>query len=76
MDPTVLAPALQLADVFYGRGELLGLLVLILDIVAIVSVIAGRGSLAHKLLWTLLILILPVLGMILYFLFGRRPADV
>jgi hypothetical protein len=76
MDLVALAPTLQLADAFYtGRGELIGALVLILDIVAIVSVLAGRSSPAHKLLWTLLILILPVLGMILYYLFGRSSAD-
>ena len=50
-------------------------MILILDIVAIVSVVAGRGSLVRKLLWTLLILVLPVLGMLLYFLIGRRSAD-
>jgi hypothetical protein len=54
---------------------ILGLIVLILDIIAIVSVLAGRGSVGHKVLWTLLVLLLPVIGMILYFLIGRSPAD-
>ena len=54
---------------------ILGLVVLTLDIIAIVSVLAGRGSAGHKLLWTLLVLLLPVIGMILYFLIGRSPAD-
>ncbi len=54
---------------------ILGIVVLILDIIAIVSVLAGRGSVGHKLLWTLLVLLLPVIGMILYFLIGRSAAD-
>jgi hypothetical protein len=57
------------------RSDLLAAVVVILDIIAIVSVIAGRGSLLHKVVWTLLILLLPILGMILYFIFGRSPAD-
>jgi Phospholipase_D-nuclease N-terminal len=65
-----------LADIVIPTTNLIGLVILILDIVAIVSVVAGHGSLSHKLLWTLLILVLPVLGMILYFLIGRSSADV
>ena len=63
-----------LADVF-EVGGLLGLLVLILDIFAIASVLMGRGSVMHKLIWTLVIIFLPVLGLILYFLFGRGAQD-
>lgn len=63
------------ADIVIPTNGLIGLLVLALDIIAIVSVIAGRGSLARKLLWTLIILFLPVLGMIIYFLFGRSSVD-
>lgn len=54
---------------------LAGLLILILDIWAIVSVLGGYGSVGHKLLWTLLILFLPVIGVILYLLLGRSPVD-
>lgn len=63
------------ADIVIPSTGLIGVLILILDIVAIVSVVAGRGSLVHKLLWTLLILVLPLLGMLLYFLIGRSSAD-
>lgn len=58
-----------------GTFSLLGLLILILDIVAIASVVMGGGSIGHKLLWILLILLLPVVGMILYFIFGRSTAS-
>ncbi len=44
---------------------LFALIVLILDIVAIIDVLGGSGSVTHKLLWFLVIVILPVVGMIL-----------
>lgn len=68
---------LSLAQFAYSSGYgLIGLLILVLDIIAIVSVLMGRGSVGHKLLWIILILILPVIGMILYFLIGRNSADL
>jgi hypothetical protein len=60
---------------FDNQGGLIGTLVLVLDIVAIISVLLGRGSVGHKLLWTLMILLLPCVGMVLYFIFGRSPKD-
>lgn len=57
-----------------GYG-ILGLIVFILDIIALISVLGGRGSVGHKLLWTILILVLPLLGMILYYIVGRSSAD-
>jgi hypothetical protein len=54
---------------------ILGLIVLVLDIIAIVSVLGGRASIEHKLLWTVVILLLPLIGMILYFAIGRSAAD-
>ena len=54
---------------------LISILVLVLDIIAIVSVLGGSGSIERKLLWTLIILVLPVVGMILYFLIGRSGQD-
>jgi len=59
-----------------GYGGIIGLIILILNIIAIVSVLMGGGSVGHKLLWILLILILPVIGMILYFLIGRSSKDL
>jgi len=55
--------------------SLFGILVLILDIVAIISVLGGRSSIERKALWTVLILILPVVGMILYYLVGKTGQD-
>lgn len=53
---------------------ILGLLVLILDIVAIVSILQSALSVPMKVLWTLLVLFLPVIGMALWFLIGPRTA--
>ncbi|MAT93555.1 MAG: hypothetical protein CME59_13225 [Halioglobus sp.] len=49
-----------------------GLLVLILDIWAIINTVSSSASLGSKLLWVLLILLLPVLGVIIWFFFGPR----
>ncbi len=50
--------------------SLLGLVVLILDIIALVSILKSRADTGSKVLWCLLVIFLPVLGMILYFLMG------
>lgn len=47
-----------------------GIIILVLDIIAIVSVIQSSATAVAKLLWILLILLLPLIGMILYFLLG------
>ena len=53
-------------------GGILGLLVLILDIIAIVDVLKSSMDTGGKALWIILILILPVVGMVLYFLIGKK----
>ena len=49
-----------------------GLLLLIADIWAIVSVVQSSASTGKKVLWIALILILPLLGLILWFFLGPR----
>lgn len=51
---------------------LIGLVVLILDIVAIVDIVKSAKETGGKVLWIVLVLILPLIGMILYFLMGRK----
>lgn len=53
-------------------GGLFGLLVLIADIYAIVKVFNSAASTGSKVLWTLLILLLPILGLIIWFFFGPK----
>ncbi len=49
---------------------LLGLIVFVLDIIAIVSIVKSSADGTTKLLWVVLVILLPFLGMILYFLMG------
>ena len=50
--------------------SLLGVVVFVLDIIALVSLLKSGVDSGTKILWALLIILLPVLGMILYFLMG------
>ena len=51
---------------------LIGVAILALDIAAIISVLSSTSSTGRKVLWVLAILLLPVIGMLLYFLLGRK----
>ncbi|HCW96060.1 hypothetical protein QX25_04440 [Stutzerimonas stutzeri] len=53
-------------------GGILGLIILLLDIWAIVSIVRSDATGGKKALWVLLILILPVLGLILWGIMGPR----
>ncbi len=50
--------------------RLIWLAVLILDLVALVSLLKSGADTGTKILWVLLIVLLPLVGMILYFLMG------
>lgn len=54
---------------------LLGLIIFILDIVAIVKTIQSGASAGTKILWVLVVLLLPVVGLILWALMGPRPGS-
>jgi len=49
-----------------------GLIILVLDIWALVSIINSRASTGTKVLWGLLVLVLPVIGFIIWFFAGPR----
>lgn len=49
-----------------------GLLLLIADIWAIVSTVSSNASTGGKVLWVLLIVIFPLVGLIIWLLFGPR----
>lgn len=53
-------------------GGLIGLLILIGDVWAIVNVFQSRAGTGGKVIWIVIILLLPVLGLILWLLFGPR----
>ncbi|MFZ5556665.1 MAG: PLDc N-terminal domain-containing protein [Pseudomonadota bacterium] len=53
-------------------GGLLGLLILVADVWAIVNVFQSSASTGSKVFWTVLILILPLLGLIIWLIAGPR----
>lgn len=53
-------------------GGILGLIVLVLDIIAIVDVVKSSMETGKKALWILGILIVPIIGMVLYFVIGKK----
>jgi hypothetical protein len=55
-----------------GYNGLLGLLILIGDVWAVINIIQSSASNDKKVLWTVLVLILPLLGLILWFFLGPR----
>ena len=56
----------------FEYGGVLGLIILALDVWAIVTILQGRGTTGNKVLWIVLILVLPVIGLIIWLLAGRR----
>lgn len=53
-------------------GGIGGLIVLILDVYAIVKILGSSASTGAKVVWTVAVLLLPLLGVILWFLFGPK----
>jgi len=49
-----------------------GLLVLIADVWAIVSVVQSGAETGKKVLWVVLVVVLPVLGFVLWWFLGPR----
>lgn len=57
---------------YYGPHSLWGILVLIADIWAIVNIVQSGGSTERKVLWTVVVILLPVLGFIAWLLAGPK----
>jgi succinate dehydrogenase/fumarate reductase cytochrome b subunit len=56
----------------FGYGGLLGLLILAGDIWAIINIFQSPVSNEKKLIWTIAVVLLPLLGLILWFFLGPR----
>lgn len=52
--------------------SILGLIILILDVWAILNILNSPRDLMTKLMWSVLILILPVIGFIIWYLLGPK----
>jgi hypothetical protein len=59
----------------YGINGIIGLIVLALDIWAIINVINSGASSGNKILWVVVIALLPVVGLILWLLMGPRSGS-
>lgn len=53
-------------------GGLLGFIVLVLDVWAIIRTVQSGASTGFKVIWVVVILMLPVLGFLLWLLFGPK----
>jgi len=56
----------------YGYHGLIGLLILIGDVWAIINILQSSATNDKKLLWIVVVLILPLLGLILWYFLGPR----
>ena len=57
------------------RYSLWSVLVLIADVWAIVNIMQSGSRTGHKVLWTVVVILLPVLGFILWLLLGPRTGQ-
>jgi hypothetical protein len=56
-------------------GGILGFIILLLDIWAIVSIIRSSQSVGSTVLWIIVIIIFPVVGLILWLLLGPKAKN-
>lgn len=54
------------------HDSLWGILVLIADVWAIVNIFQSSADTTRKVVWTVIVILLPVLGFILWFFLGPR----
>jgi len=53
---------------------LLGILILVANIYAILQIMQSSASTTEKVLWIVLVLVLPLAGFILWYLLGPKPS--
>ncbi|WOJ92214.1 PLDc N-terminal domain-containing protein [Congregibacter variabilis] len=51
-----------------------GFLILVANVWAIISIVQSKASTGAKVLWSVLVLLLPILGLIIWFFAGPRSA--
>ena len=56
-------------------SAILSLLILIADIWAIINIIQSNESAGTKALWAVLVLVLPVLGLVIWYFAGPKSAS-
>ena len=55
---------------FWSLG-ICGTILLVLDVIALVEIAGSARSTGSKVLWALFIIFFPLLGLIVYYIFGR-----
>lgn len=56
----------------FGYGGIVGVLILIGDIWALINIFQSSAANDKKLLWVVVVVLLPLLGLILWFFLGPR----
>ena len=56
----------------YGYGGIVGVLVLIGDIWALINILQSSADNGKKLLWVVVVVLLPLVGLILWYFLGPR----
>ena len=56
----------------FGYGGILGVLILIGDVWALINILQSSAANDKKLLWVVVVVLLPLLGLILWFFLGPR----
>jgi Phospholipase_D-nuclease N-terminal len=60
----------------YRSGGLWGVLVLIADVYALVNILQSGADTGTKVLWVVVVFLLPVLGVILWYFLGPKSRRV
>ena len=55
--------------------NIIGLLILIADIYAIVKVVQSSAPTLNKVIWIVVILVLPIIGLVIWYLMGPGGKD-
>jgi hypothetical protein len=53
-------------------GGIVGLIILLLDLIAAVEILQSGRAVVEKLLWLLVIFLAPIIGVLIYYLVGRK----
>mgnify|MGYP002623122542 CR=1 FL=1 len=53
-------------------NSIVGIVILVLDVLAIIDCLKSGMTTGKKALWIILILVLPLVGLILYYLVGKK----
>ena len=56
----------------FGYNGILGVLILVGDVWAIINILQSSASNEKKLIWTVAVVLLPLLGLILWYFLGPR----